>query len=99
MRKWLSDEDCYLLRGKNINQIIAMLIILEKKNPNVEQLTEFIKMLKALKSYNEILDTFMIGTRAEDMSLRERNEDGLSLNQILSRFNIKLSEEDDDGKD
>ena len=40
-----NDDECYLLFGKELNKIIAMLQILKDNNPNVEQLPTFIDQL------------------------------------------------------
>ena len=64
-----------------------MLEILEKKNPDVKSLRDFIRYLKHIPSFDSILNTFQVVTRAEDLSLRERNEDGLTLNEILPLIN------------
>ena len=37
-----NDNECYLLFGKEINQIIAMLQMLADRNPDVEELGDFI---------------------------------------------------------
>ena len=88
---WHNDKDSYLIRGKSINRIIACLQILQEKNSKVDELGKFIEYLKNLVSYNDMLHAFIVGTRAEDMSLKERDKDGLSLNDILRRLDIKLS--------
>ena len=54
-----NDDECYLLFGKELNQIIAMLQILKDNNPNVEQLPTFIDKLINMKSYDEMLDQML----------------------------------------
>ena len=88
---WHNNDESFLINGKSINQIIAMLEILEKKNPDVKSLRDFIRYLKHIPSFDSILNTFQVVTRAEDLSLRERNEDGLTLNEILDRLDMGLS--------
>ena len=51
-----NDDECYLLFGKEVNQIIAMLQILSDRNPDVENLGEFIEKLKTMLSYDDMLD-------------------------------------------
>ena len=89
MENFHEDGECYLLFGKEINQIIAMLEILEKRNPDVDKLATFISNLKNMRSYDQMLDAMIMDTRAEDMQRREQQNEGLSLNEILSKFKIR----------
>jgi len=89
MEGFHDDSECYLILGKDLNKIIAMLEILEKRNPNVDQLVEFIDQLKGLRSYDQMLDAMIMDTRAEDMYRREQEDEGLSINEILSKFKIR----------
>jgi hypothetical protein len=89
MENFHEDGECYLLFGKEINQIIAMLEILEKRNPDVDKLATFISKLKNMRSYDQMLDALIMDTRAEDMQRREQRDEGLSLNEILSKFKIR----------
>ncbi len=92
---WHNDKECYLLFGKEINQIIAMLQILSDRNPDVENLGEFIEKLRSMRSYDEMLDSMIMSTRVEDMSKREQGNDGLTLNEILSNLDIRKWEKGD----
>ena len=89
MENFHEDSECYLILGKDLNKIIAMLEILEKRNPNVDKLVEFIDQLKGVRSYDQMLDAMIMDTRAEDMYKREQEDEGLSLNEILSKFKIR----------
>ena len=89
MENFHEDGECYLLFGKEINQIIAMLEILEKRNPDVDKLATFISNLKSMRSYDQMLDAMIMDTRAEDMQRREQQNEGLTLNEILSKFKIR----------
>ncbi len=89
MRNFHDDSECYLLFGKEINQIIAMLEILEKRNPDVDKLADFISNLKNMRSYDQMLDLMIMDTRAEDMSRREQKDEGLSLDEILNKLDIR----------
>jgi len=89
MKNFHDDSECYLLFGKEINQIIAMLEILEKRNPDVDKLADFIKNLKSMRSYDQMLDAMIMDTRAEDMSRREQEDEGLSLDEILNKLDIR----------
>ena len=92
-----NDDECYLLFGKELNKIIAMLQILKDNNPNVEQLPTFIDQLIHMKSYDDMLDQMIMSTRAEDMSKKEQKDEGLSLNEILNNLDIRKWT-DKDGK-
>ena len=89
MENFHEDGECYLLFGKEVNQIIAMLEIFEKRNPDVDKLADFISKLKNMRSYDQMLDALIMDTRAEDISRREQYDEGLSLNEILDKFNLK----------
>jgi len=98
---WLNNKDSYLIKGESLNQIIAMLQILEERNTNIERLGIFIEKLKSLTSYNEILHAFLIGTRAENMSIKKstaNKKSGLTLEEILKRLDMRLSGDDDHGE-
>ena len=89
MENFHEDSECYLLFGKEVNQIIAMLEILKDRNPHVEKLEDFVDKLKNMRSYDQMLDAMIMDTRAEDMQRREQRNEGLSLNEILSKFKIR----------
>ena len=89
MENFHEDGECYLLFGKEINQIIAMLEILEKRNPDVDKLADFIRNLKNMRSYDQMLDAMIMDTRAEDISRREQKDEGLSLDEILNKLDIR----------
>ena len=42
-----------------------------------------------MRSYDQMLDAMIMDTRAEDMQRREQRNEGLSLNEILSKFKIR----------
>ena len=92
-----NDDECYLLFGKELNKIIAMLQILKDNNPNVEQLPAFIDQLINMRSYDDMLDQMIMSTRVEDMSKKEQKDEGLSLNEILNNLDIRKWT-DKDGK-
>tara|TARA_R100000742_G_C4272396_1_gene91585 strand:- start:450 stop:749 length:300 start_codon:yes stop_codon:yes gene_type:complete len=90
-----NDNECYLLFGKEINKIIAMLQILKDNNPNVEQLPKFIDQLIHMRSYDEMLDSMIMSTRADNTSKKEKGDGGLSLNEILDHLDIRKWNETD----
>lgn len=93
-----NDNECYLLFGKEINQIIAMLQMLADRNPDVEELGDFIEKLKKMRSYDEMLDAMIMSTRIQDMTKKEKNpNDGLTLDEIMKSLDIRKWS-DSDGK-
>ena len=93
-----NDNECYLLFGKEINQIIAMLQMLADRNPDVEELGDYIEKLKKMRSYDEMLDAMIMSTRIQDMSKKEKNpNDGLTLDEIMKSLDIRKWS-DSDGK-
>ena len=93
-----NDNECYLLFGKEINQIIAMLQMLADRNPDVEKLGDFIEKLKKMRSYDEMLDAMIMSTRIQDMNKKEKNpNDGLTLDEIMKSLDIRKWS-DSDGK-
>ena len=92
-----NNNECYLLFGKELNKIIAMLQILKDNNPNVEQLPAFIDQLINMRSYDDMLDQMIMSTRVEDMSKKEQKNQGLTLNEILNNLDIRKWT-DKDGK-
>ena len=90
-----NDNECYLLFGKEINQIIAMLQMLADRNPDVDRLGEFIENLKTMRSYDEMLDSMIMETRVKDISEKQKGNDGLSLNEILKDLDIRKWKDSD----
>jgi len=89
------DNECYLLFGKEINQIIAMLQMLSDRNPDVDELGDFVEKLKTMRSYDDMLDQMIMSTRVEDMSQKEQGNGGLTLNEILNNLDIRKWEKGD----
>ncbi len=90
-----NNNECYLLFGKELNKIIAMLQILKDNNPNVEQLPAFIDQLINMRSYDDMLDQMIMSTRVEDMSKKEQKNQGLTLNEILNNLDIRKWKDSD----
>ena len=89
------DNECYLLFGKEINQIIAMLQMLSDRNPDVDELGDFVEKLKTMRSYDDMLDQMIMSTRVEYMSQKEQGNGGLTLNEILNNLDIRKWEKGD----
>jgi len=89
------DNECYLLFGKELNKIIAMLQIFADRNPDEEKLQDFVEKLKTMRSYDDMLDQMIMSTRVEDMSQKEQGNGGLTLNEILNNLDIRKWEKGD----
>ena len=89
------DNECYLLFGKELNKIIAMLQIFADRNPDEEKLQDFVEKLKTMRSYDDMLDQMIMSTRVEDMSQKEQGNGGLTLNDILNNLDIRKWEKGD----
>ena len=90
-----NDDECYLLFGKELNKIIAMLQMLADRNPDVDRLGEFIENLKTMRSYDEMLDSMIMETRVKDISEKQKGNGGLSLNEILKDLDIRKWKDSD----
>ena len=56
-----NDSKSFLLFGKQMNQIIAILQMVSDKNPDIQKLNEFIQYLKDMIPYEDMLDSFVFG--------------------------------------
>ena len=90
-----NDDECFLLFGKELNKIIAMLQMLADRNPNVDELGDFIDKMKSMRSYDEMLDSMIMETRVKDISEKQKGNDGLSLNEILKDLDIRKWKDSD----
>ena len=90
-----NDDECYLLFGKELNKIIAMLQMLADRNPNVDELGDFIDKMKSMRSYDEMLDSMIMETRVKDISEKQKGNDGLSLNEIFKDLDIRKWKDSD----
>ena len=66
---WHEDKKHYLLSGQQLNQILAMLQMISDRNPDIEKLNEFIRNLKDLRAYNDILDEFIFSEDVADAAI------------------------------
>ena len=93
--KWHDDSEAYLLFGAELNKIIAALQYLSDKNPDVDGMNKFIERLRNISSYDQMLDKMIFKTKNEFKKDLPRDsglkEDGMSLDEILYRNDLKLS--------
>ena len=94
---WHEDKKHYLLSGQQLNQILAMLQMISDRNPDIEKLNEFIRNLKDLRAYNDILDEFIFSDQKnlpdEIKPVGER--DSMTLEEMLAGLELRLM----DGRD
>jgi hypothetical protein len=93
--KWHEDNEAFLLFGAEMNKIIAALQYLSDKNPDVDGMNKFIQRLRNMSSYDQMLDKMIFKTASKlkkdpprDSGLKE---DGMSLDEILYRNDLKLT--------
>ena len=72
-----------------------MLQMLADRNPNVDELGDFIDKMKSMRSYDEMLDSMIMETRVKDISEKQKGNDGLSLNEILKDLDIRKWKDSD----
>ena len=90
------DSKSFLLFGKQLNQIIAILQMMSDKNPNIQPLNEFIQYLKDMNPYDDMLNGFIFGDQ-ETMPDEVRpvgKRDAMTLEEMMIinwRISIKLS--------
>ena len=56
-----NDSKSFLVFGKQMNQIIAILQMVSDKNPDIQKLNEFIQYLKDMVPYDDMLNSFVFG--------------------------------------
>ena len=93
--KWHEDNEAFLLFGAELNKVIAALQYLSDKNPDVDGINKFIQRLRNMSSYDQMLDKLIFQTNNEFKKDLPRDsglkEDGMSLDEILYRNDLKLS--------
>ena len=93
--QWHDDNEAFLFFGAALNTIIAALQYLSDKNPEVDGMNKFIQRLRNMSSYDQMLDKMIFKTTRKLKKDPPRdsglNEDGMSLDEILYRNDLKLS--------
>ena len=98
--KWHEDSEAFLLFGAELNKVIAALQYLSDKNPDVDGINKFIQRLRNMSSYDQMLDKLIFQTNNEFKKDLPRDsglkKDGMSLDEILYRNDLKLSKDNDE---
>ena len=86
------DDKSFLLFGKQLNQIIAILQMMSDKNPNIQALNEFIQYLKDMNPYDDMLNGFIFGdqeTIPDDVRTVGR-KDTMTLEEMMDDLQLKF---------
>ena len=86
------DDKSFLVFGKQLNQIIAILQMVSDRNPDIQKLNEFIQYLKDLNSYEDILNGFIYGDQEtipdEIRPIGQR--DSMTLEEMMDDLQLKF---------
>ena len=95
------DSKSFLLFGKQMNQIIAMLQMISDRNPDIQKLNEFIQYLKDMVPYDDMLNSFMFGDQ-ETMPDEQRTvgrKDAMTLDEMMDDLQLKFMDKRNGKKD
>tara|TARA_B100001057_G_C22344540_1_gene754588 strand:- start:317 stop:616 length:300 start_codon:yes stop_codon:yes gene_type:complete len=95
------DSKSFLVFGKQLNQIIAILQMVSDRNPDIQKLNEFIQYLKDLNSYEDMLDDFIFGDQ-ETMPDEIRpvgQRDSMTLEEMMDDLQLKFMDKRNGKKD
>tara|TARA_R100000995_G_C3386413_1_gene78382 strand:+ start:41 stop:340 length:300 start_codon:yes stop_codon:yes gene_type:complete len=95
------DSKSFLLFGKQLNQIIAILQMMSDKNPNIQALNEFIQYLKDMVPYDDMLNEFIFGDQetipddVRPIGMR----DSMTLEEMMDDLQLKFMDKRNGKKD
>ena len=95
------DDKSFLLFGKQLNQIIAILQMMSDKNPNIQALNDFIQYLKDMNPYDDMLNQFIFGDQ-ETMPDEVRTigrKDTMTLEEMMDDLQLKFMDKRNGKKD
>ena len=87
-----NDSKSFLLFGKQMNQIIAILQMVSDKNPDIQKLNEFIQYLKDMIPYEDMFDSFVFGDQ-ETMPDEVRpvgSKDAMTLEEMMDDLQLRF---------
>ena len=87
-----NDSKSFLLFGKQMNQIIAILQLVSDKNQDIQKLNEFIQYLKDMIPYEDMLDSFVFGDQ-ETMPDEVRpvgSKDAMTLEEMMDDLQLRF---------
>ena len=86
------DSKSFLVFGKQLNQIIAMLQMISDRNPNIQPLNDFIQYLKDMNPYEDMLNGFIFGDQEtipnEVRTIGKR--DAMTLEEMMDDLQLKF---------
>ena len=87
-----NDSKSFLVFGKQMNQIIAILQMVSDKNPDIQKLNEFIQYLKDMVPYEDMLNSFVFGDQ-ETMPDEVRpvgSKDAMTLEEMMDDLQLRF---------
>jgi len=94
---YLDNNKSFLLFGKDLNQIIMVLQSVSDRNPDVLKLNDFIQKLKDMRSYEDMLDDFILGD--QQTYPRDKKEigekDNMTLEEMMKDLELRFMDERD----
>ena len=86
------DSKSFLLFGKQLNQIIAMLQMISDRNPNIQPLNDFIQYLKDMNPYEDMLNGFIFGDQETipDDVRPIGTRDSMTLEEMMDDLQLKF---------
>ena len=86
------DHKSFLLFGKQLNQIIAMLQMISDRNPDIQKLNEFIQYLKDMNPYDDMLNSFIFGDQETipDDVRPIGTRDAMTLEEMMDDLQLKF---------
>ena len=95
------DSKSFLLFGKQLNQIIAMLQMISDRNPDIQPLNDFIQYLKDMNPYEDMLNGFIFGDQEtipnEVRTIGKR--DAMTLEEMMDDLQLKFMDKRNGKKD
>ena len=87
-----NDSKSFLVFGKQMNQIIAILQMVSDKNPDIQKLNDFIQYLKDMVPYDDMLNSFVFGDQ-ETMPDEVRpvgSKDAMTLEEMMDDLQLRF---------
>ena len=87
-----NDSKSFLVFGKQMNQIIAILQMVSDRNPDIQKLNEFIQNLKDMVPYDDMLNSFVFGDQ-ETMPDEVRpvgSKDAMTLEEMMDDLQLRF---------
>ena len=87
-----NDSKSFLLFGKQMNQIIAILQMVSDKNPDIQKLNEFIQYLKDMVPYEDMLNSFVFGDQKTmpDEVRPVGSKDAMTLEEMMDDLQLRF---------